>query len=153
MLLGSHNMARQLFTAGYEGTTIHAFITALQTNNVDCILDIRAIAFSRKPGFSKTALSRNLESANIRYIHLPDLGTPKHIREKLKSTADYADFFETMDVHLAGKQDAIESAYKHVNEYTCCLMCFEHLPEECHRNIVASKIKARDGNGLQIKHI
>ncbi|MCJ7729872.1 MAG: DUF488 domain-containing protein [Sedimentisphaerales bacterium] len=146
-------MARQLFTAGYEGTTIHTFITILQNNNVDCVLDVRAVPFSRKPGFSKAELSRNLESANIRYVHLPDLGTPKPIREKLKSTADYADFFETMDAHLAGKQDAIESAYRYVSEHTCCLMCFEHLAEQCHRNIVANKIKARDGNALQIKHI
>jgi uncharacterized protein (DUF488 family) len=153
MLLGSHNMARQLFTAGYEGTTIHSFIDALRTNNVECVIDVRASAFSRKPGFSKTALSRNLESANIRYVHLPDLGTPKPVREKLKSTGDYEDFFETMDAHLGKKQDVIEFAYKFVNENTCCLMCFEHLAEQCHRNIVANKIKIRDGNGLQIKHI
>jgi uncharacterized protein (DUF488 family) len=146
-------MARQLFTAGYEGTTIHTFITTLQTNNVDCVLDVRAVPFSRKPGFSKTALARNLENANIRYVHLPDLGTPKPIRDKLKSTADYADFFKTMGAHLEGKQDAIEFAYKYVNEHTCCLMCFERRATECHRNIVASKIKARDGNGLQVKHI
>ena len=153
MLLGSHNMARQLFTAGYEGTTIHTFITTLQTNNVDCVIDVRAIAFSRKPGFSKTALSRKLENANIRYVHIPDLGTPKPVREKLKSTADYSDFFKTMDAHLSGKQDAIEFAYNYINEHTCCLMCFERSATECHRNIVANKIKARDGNGLQIKHI
>jgi uncharacterized protein (DUF488 family) len=153
MLLGFHNMARQLFTVGYEGTTIHTFIATLQTNNVDCVLDIRAIAFSRKPGFSKTALLRNLESANIHYVHIPDLGTPKPIREKLKATSDYVDFFETMDTHLASKQDAIEFAYEYVNRHTCCLMCFEHLADECHRNIVASKIKARDGDGLQIRHI
>jgi uncharacterized protein (DUF488 family) len=146
-------MARQLFTAGYEGTTIHTFIATLQSNNVDCVLDVRAVPFSRKPGFSKTELSRNLESANIRYVHLPDLGTPKPIREKLKSTADYADFFKTMDAHLAGKPDAIKSAYEYVTRHTCCLMCFEHLAEECHRKIVAGKIKARDGNDLQIKHI
>jgi uncharacterized protein (DUF488 family) len=146
-------MARQLFTAGYEGTTINTFIAALQTNNVDCVLDVRAVAFSRKPGFSKTALSRNLESANIRYVHLPDLGTPKPVREKLKSTGDYDDFFETMDAHLECEPDAIEDAYKFVNENTCCIMCFEHLAEECHRKVVANKIKIRDGNGLQIKHI
>jgi uncharacterized protein (DUF488 family) len=152
MLLES-NMNKQLFTAGYEGTTIHTFITTLQTNNVDCVIDVRAIAFSRKPGFSKTALSRNLENANILYVHLPDLGTPKPIREKLKSTGNYDDFFETMDAHLAEKQEAIEFAYQYVNEKTCCLMCFEHLAEQCHRNVVAKKIKIRDGNGLQIKQI
>jgi uncharacterized protein (DUF488 family) len=146
-------MARQLFTAGYEGTTIHTFISILQTNNVDCVLDVRAIAFSRKPGFSKTALSRNLENANIRYVHFPDLGTPKPIREKLKSTGDYNEFFETMDTHLTEKEDAIEDAYKIVNENTCCLMCFEHLADQCHRILVAKKIKIKDGNGLQIKHL
>jgi len=146
-------MARQLFTTGYEGITIHTFIATLQTNNIDCVIDVRSVAFSRKPGFSKTTLSRNLESANIRYVHLPDLGTPKPIREKLKSTSDYSAFFETMDAHLTGKQDAIEFAYEYVNRHTCCLMCFEHLAEQCHRHIVATKIKIRDGNGLQIKHI
>jgi uncharacterized protein (DUF488 family) len=100
-------MARQLFTAGYEGTTIHTFITTLQTNNVDCVLDVRAIAFSRKPGFSKTALARNLENANIHYVHLPDLGTPKPVREKLKSTSDYKNFFETMDAHLADRKSVV----------------------------------------------
>jgi uncharacterized protein (DUF488 family) len=146
-------MARQLFTAGYEGTTIHTFVATLQANNVDCVLDVRAVPFSRKPGFSKTALSRNLESANIRYIHFPDLGTPKTLREKLKSTGEYEDFFETMDEYLADKTDAIDSAYEYVNQHTCCLMCFEHLADECHRYIVAKKIKIRDGNGLQVKHI
>jgi uncharacterized protein (DUF488 family) len=146
-------MARQLFTAGYEGTTIQTFIASLQAQNVDCVLDVRAVAFSRKPGFSKSALSRNLENANIHYVHLPDLGTPKPIREKLKSTADYVDFFDTMDAYLTDKQDAVESAYEYVNEHTCCLMCFEHRAEECHRKVVASKIKIRDGNGLQITHI
>jgi uncharacterized protein (DUF488 family) len=138
---------------GYERTTIHTFITNLRANNIDCVLDVRALAFSRKPGFSKTALSQSLESENIHYVHIPDLGTPKPIREKLKSTGDYSEFFKTMDIYLADKQDAIEFAYNYVNQHTCCLMCFEHLAQECHRNIVASKIKDRDGNGLQIEHI
>jgi uncharacterized protein (DUF488 family) len=138
---------------GYERTTIHTFIANLRANNIDCVLDVRALAFSRKPGFSKTALSQSLESENIRYVHIPDLGTPKPIREKLKSTGDYSEFFKTMDIYLTDKQDAIEFAYNYVNQHTCCLMCFEHLAQECHRNIVASKIKDRDGNGLQIEHI
>lgn len=146
-------MSRQLFTMGYEGSDIRTFIANLLTNGIDCILDVRALAFSRKPGFSKTALARNLESANIRYVHLPDLGTPKPVREKLKSTGDYSDFFETMDVYLAGKQNAIEFAYKYVNQHTCCLMCFERLAAQCHRKVVARKIKIRDGNGLQIKNL
>jgi len=146
-------MSRQLFTVGYEGTTVDIFVANLLTNNIDCILDVRALPFSRKPGFSKTLLARRLKRARIQYVHLADLGTPKPIRENLKSTRDYSAFFKTMERYLATKKDAIEVAHRHVINNTCCLMCFERLAAECHRKIVARKIKARDGNGLQIKHI
>ena len=146
-------MGRQLFTVGYEGTTIDTFIADLLANNIDCILDVRALAFSRKPGFSKTRLAQRLKRADIQYIHLAELGTPKDMREKLKSTYDYSSFFKKMATYLATKKDAIEVAYNHVTNSTCCLMCFERLAAQCHRKIVARKIKARDGNDLQIKHI
>ncbi len=146
-------MPRQLFTVGYEGTTLDTFIANLLTNNIDCILDVRALAFSRKPGFSKTQLARRLKREKIQYVHLADLGTPKRIRENLKSTRDYSTFFKTVEKYLANKKDAIEAVYSHVLNHTCCLMCFEHLAAECHRKIVARRIKVRDGNDLQIKHI
>jgi len=146
-------MARQLFTVGYEGSTIDTFIANLLSNNIDCLLDVRALAFSRKPGFSKTELARRLNRSEIQYVHLADLGSPKPLRENLKSTRDYSTFFKTMESYLTSKKGAIEAAYKCVINHTCCLMCFERLAAECHRKIVAAKIKARDGNGLQIKHI
>lgn len=138
---------------GYEGITIDTFITNLLDNNIDCLLDVRAIPFSRKPGFSKTQLAERLNSADIQYVHLAELGTPKDIRENLKSTHDYTAFFKKMDTYLDGKKDAIEMAYNHAMNSTCCLMCFERLATQCHRKIVAEKIKATNGDSLQITHI
>lgn len=146
-------MGRELFTMGYEGTTIDTFIGNLQAKRIDCILDIRALPLSRKPGFSKTKLAEKLYLAGIRYIHLAELGTPKNIREKLKSTRDYSTFFKKMEKYLAGQRKAIELAYNHVMNSRCCLMCFERLADYCHRKIVAEKIKATNGDGLQITHI
>jgi len=146
-------MPKHLFTVGYEGTTIDTFIANLLTNNVDCILDVRALPLSRKPGFSKSELARRLNCAKIQYIHLADLGSPKPIRQKLKSTHDYSTFFKKMDAYLANKKEAIETAYEYVMNNTCCLMCFERLPAKCHRKLVAKKIKTKEGNGLQIMHI
>ncbi len=146
-------MPTQLFTVGYEGTSIDAFISNLLTNNIDCILDVRALPLSRKSGFSKTELARRLNRAKIDYVHLADLGAPKPMRENLKSTRDYLTFFKSMERYLGNKEDAIEAAYSYVINHTCCLMCFERLAAECHRKIVARRIKAREGNGLQIKHI
>lgn len=146
-------MPTQLFTVGYEGTTIDSFIANLLTNNIDCILDVRALPLSRKPGFSKTELARRLNRFGIEYVHLQDLGSPKPIREKLKLTRDYSTFFKKMERHITSKKNAIEAAYHYVMTNTCCLMCFERLAAQCHRMIVAKKIKRRDGNGLQIRNI
>jgi len=146
-------MGRELFTVGYEGTTIDTFINNLHANRIDCILDIRALPLSRKPGFSKKRLAERLCLAGVQYVHLAELGTPKNIRDKLKSTRDYSTFFKNMKKYLAGQKEAIELAYNHVMNNRCCLMCFERLADYCHRKIVAEKIKATNGDGLQITHI
>ena len=146
-------MSRQLFTVGYEGRDINTFLHNLRSNGIDCVLDIRQHPLSRKPGFSKSQLARRLDRLRIQYVHLPDLGTPKPLREHLKSTGNYSIFFRKMDNHLANKKGALETAYSYVTNHTCCLMCFERLAAACHRKLVARRIEVRDGNGLQIKHL
>lgn len=146
-------MSKALYTIGYEGTHIESFIDYLHDNNIQCLIDVRALPLSRKSGFSKTKLSQRLHSAEIRYVHLGELGTPKDIREELKTTCDYSTFFKKMEKYLSDKQEAIEVAYDHAMKRTCCLMCFEKFASQCHRKLVAERIKATNGNGLQIKHI
>lgn len=146
-------MPKELFTVGYEGSDIDSFLDHLESNGIDCLLDIREIPLSRKKGFSKTKLSERLSQENIRYIHFKELGSPKPIREELKTNQDYSTFFKKMDKYLNNKKEAIEKAYDYVVNNTCCLLCFEHLAAMCHRKIVARKIKEHDGNGLQIINI
>jgi len=146
-------MARELFTIGYQGATIDTFIASLLANNINCVLDVRALPLSRKPGFSKAELARRLNLVEIQYVHFAELGTPESVRENLKITRDYSTFFGTMEAYLAKQKYPIEIAYSYVIKYKCCLMCFERLADECHRKIIAAKIKERDGNGLKIKNI
>src|SRR3954449_8040581 len=63
-------------TIGYEGTTMPAFLEALRKANVQLLVDIRAIASSRRPGFAKTALAANASTIGVDYLHLRALGTP-----------------------------------------------------------------------------
>ena len=146
-------MAKELFTIGYEGMNLDGFIGQLKKFAIDCLIDVREIPISRKRGFSKSELAQRLGQENIDYLHLKQLGSPKPIRQKLKINRDYSTFFKKMDIYLANKKEAIENAYSYVIDNTCCLMCFEHVAEQCHRKIVARKIRERDGNGLQIKNI
>ena len=146
-------MQQKLFTAGYEGKSVDVFIADLCSNGIDCIIDVRALPLSRKKGFSKTQLAKRLKAQNIRYIHLGSLGTPKEVRNNLKLTHDYESFFETMNNYLADKTEAIESAYNYVINNKCCLMCYERLIEQCHRKLVAEKIKNQNGDDIRIIHI
>lgn len=117
------------------------------------MVDVREIPLSRKRGFSKAVLAERLKKEDIAYLHFKELGSPKPVRDRLKSTKDYKTFFDKMDKYLSTKMQVIEEAYGHVTSQNCCLMCFERTADYCHRKIVAKKIKDRYGNGLQIRNI
>ena len=72
-------MARNetLFTIGYEQTPAKAVLDELENAGVKLLVDVRAVASSRRPGFSKNQLAAGLDERGIAYLHLSGLGTPK----------------------------------------------------------------------------
>ena len=67
----------KVFTIGYEGATQADVIARLKAAGVRTLVDVRAVAASRRAGFSKTILGESLKAAGIDYVHLRGLGTPK----------------------------------------------------------------------------
>ena len=49
--------AKKLFTIGYEQTPSKAVLDELQQAGVKLLVDVRAVASSRRPGFSKSQLA------------------------------------------------------------------------------------------------
>src|SRR5262249_33732829 len=86
-------MAKQhpIFTIGYEGASVGAFVAALREAGVTLVLDIRAAPVSRKKGFSKTPLAQQLSEEGMGYRHLRGLGTPKQGRGAARS-GDHGSF-------------------------------------------------------------
>ena len=79
-------MARKkLFTIGYEQTPAKAVLDELEQAGVKLLVDVRAVAASRRPGFSKNQLAAGLDERGISYLHLRGLGTPKDGREAARS--------------------------------------------------------------------
>ena len=54
-----------VFTVGYEGTDIDRFVRTLKAVGVEKLADVRAVAVSRKAGFSKTKLASRLAEEGI----------------------------------------------------------------------------------------
>lgn len=146
-------MSAALFTIGYEGLDLQVFLNRLEEHGIECLLDIREIPLSRKRGFSKSSLALALEGRGIQYVHIRELGSPRVLREELKSHGDYGRFFRRMERYLTTQDEGIERAYRYIGHTRCCLMCFEKLAATCHRKLVARKIRERDGNGLEVKHL
>jgi uncharacterized protein (DUF488 family) len=82
------DMARRtkhLFTIGYEQTPSKAVLDELENAGVKLLVDVRAVASSRRPGFSKNQLAAGLDERGISYLHLRGLGTPKSGRKAARS--------------------------------------------------------------------
>jgi uncharacterized protein (DUF488 family) len=139
-------MVPDLFTIGYERATLADLIARLRSAGVEIVVDVRAVAASRRPGFSKKTLAASLDEAGIAYIHLRALGTPKAGREAARAgrTAEmrriYADHLDEPDAQVA-LSDACEIA----TTQKAALLCFEADAARCHRAIVASLLQERTG--------
>jgi uncharacterized protein (DUF488 family) len=139
---------------GYEAKDINEFIQMLQSNNIKTVVDVREIAGSRKKDFSKNKLIEHLSSANISYIHIRELGSPRILRKKLKKDKDYGYFFKKYNGYLKSQINIVKKLYKDiVTKELSCFICFERDPFLCHRKAIAEKIKEIDANGLSVNHI
>ena len=142
-----------LFTIGYERATPPALLAALRAAGVRRVVDVRALANSRRPGFAKRALSAALEEAGIGYLHLRALGTPPEGREAVRAGRPEV-MRRIFARHLAGvKAQAALAAL--ADEARCngpiCLLCLEADPRNCHRSLVAEALA--EGGGAAITHL
>ncbi len=131
-------------TIGYEGTTVRAFLDALLGEGVQLLVDVRAVASSRRPGFAKTRLSANLAEARIDYLHMRALGTPSDGRAAARA-GRHAEMRAIFSRHLARPetQFELETLAELVRAgRMICLLCFEAEPAHCHRAMVATALQS-----------
>jgi uncharacterized protein (DUF488 family) len=138
--------AKTLFTIGYEQTPAKSVLDELQNAGVKLLVDVRAVASSRRPGFSKSQLAAGLDERGIAYVHLRGLGTPKEGREAARS-GHYDTLHKIYDAHLTTPQakeqlDELSALVKTAGPI--CLLCYERDHAHCHRQWIAEIIEERD---------
>lgn len=130
-----------LFTIGYEGASVDGLIAALKDAGVTLLVDTRERAQSRRKGFSKTALGQALAEGGIGYRHLRALGTPPAVRKDYKLTHDFASMRRGFLAHLATQGEALEELGRLVASGPVALLCYEANPAECHRSLIAGRLR------------
>jgi uncharacterized protein (DUF488 family) len=141
-----------VYTIGYEGRSIDGFINSLLSLGVYQVIDVRKNAFSRKFGFSKSALRTLCSRSRIQYVHYPQLGVPSALRARLVDQLAYRDLFDHYESQVVpGAKDVVYSAVNLVRTMPSTLLCFEADAQMCHRGRLAQTISAL--SRLPVKHL
>jgi uncharacterized protein (DUF488 family) len=143
-----------LYSLGHGTLQSDAFATTLRAAGVDCAVDIRRFAGSRRhPQFGIPEMPAWLGAANIAYRALPDLGgrrepLPDSPNTGLRNRAfrGYADWMTT---------PAFAAAFARLlalaNERPTAMFCAETLWWLCHRRLVADAAVLL--HGLTVVHL
>jgi uncharacterized protein (DUF488 family) len=134
-----------LFTIGYEQAKPAAVLGELKCAKVDLLIDTRAVAASRRPGFSKRQLAASLDEIGIPYLHLQKLGTPAEGRAAAKA-GDLDTLWRIYDKHIK-KPEAQETLGELItlikSGKRVALLCYCRDPNACHRSRIVANIKKR----------
>jgi uncharacterized protein (DUF488 family) len=139
--------AKKLFTIGYEQTPARAVLDELAQAGVKLLVDVRAVASSRRPGFSKNQLAAGRDERGIAYLHLRGLGTPKDGREAARS-GQFELLHKIYAKHLKttqAKEELDELSALVGKSGPVCILCYERDHQHCHRQWIAQIIEDRDG--------
>jgi uncharacterized protein (DUF488 family) len=136
----------KLATIGYESATQPDVIARLKAAGVEVLIDVRAVASSRRAGFSKTLLAASLNEAGIGYVHLRQLGTPKPGRDAARK-GRVAEMHEIFEAHMEepGAQLELAKAAEIVRAKKTALLCYEADHAVCHRAILAERLREELG--------
>src|ERR1700761_2388399 len=90
----------RIFTIGYEQTTQAQVIGALKAAGGKLVIDVRAVAASRRAGFSKGVLAASLKGEGLDSLPLRGLGPPKAGREAARAGRTQ-EMHQIYEAHLA----------------------------------------------------
>jgi uncharacterized protein (DUF488 family) len=136
---------RSLFTIGYEQAKPAAVLAELKRAKIELVVDTRAVAASRRPGFSKRQLAAALDEAGIGYLHLQKLGTPAEGRQAARA-GDLDKLWRIYDKHIkkAEAQEALDALVSLIKSgRRIALLCFCRDPNSCHRSRIVANVKKR----------
>ena len=141
----------EIYTLGHSNYPFDKFIEILKKHNINCIVDIRGIPYSKyNTQYNKEVLQSNLRKLGYTYIYMADEFGAKRRTRNSYNDEGYADFDKVIleDEFKRGIERLKVGCSKN---YKIVLLGAMQEPIRCHRAILLGKelIKA----GFDVKHI
>jgi uncharacterized protein (DUF488 family) len=148
------DVAGTIFTIGHSIRDTAELLELLRAHGVEQVVDVRTIPRSRhNPQFNADRLSRSLDRAGIRYVHLKTLGGLRHARPDSvnlgwhnASFRGYADYMQTETFAAGLRQLEVLAARR-----PTAIMCAEAVPWRCHRSLIADALTVAKWQVLHIQ--
>src|SRR5882757_6688768 len=144
----------RIWTIGHSTRAIDEFISLLEENEIELLVDVRAWPSSKRyPQFNKDTLAESLNAHGIRYEHFPELGGKRKSKPDSRNTAwrnasfrGYADYMQT-EQFQRGIERLLDVA---AEAGPTAIMCAEAVWWRCHRSLISDSLKTR---GMEVLHI
>lgn len=134
----------RIYSVGYEGFELEGLVQRLASSGVTTLVDVRLNASSRRPGFSKKALSAALEDAGISYVHEKELGNPADNRDSFR-VGDGSAGRERMRAILSnGAGVALDRVVELASDSRIAVLCVEREHTRCHRDVITEMARESD---------
>ncbi len=138
-------------TVGHSVYPVEEFISLLQRNDIDCIVDVRSSPYSQFASqYNREMLTVKLKEAGILYLYMGDSLGARYEDSALLFEDGKVDFEKVCQTEnfQAGIQRVVGGLKK---GYHISLMCSEKEPFDCHRFVLVSK--ALQDTGVEVRHI
>ena len=138
-------MPEMIYTLGHSNLDFMRFISLIQANNINHIIDIRSIPYSRRaPWSNKSRLPEMLRPFRIHYTYLGHkLGGKKKTIDQYSKQQGVT----PQEIYKEGIQRLLQLSIRD----KLALLCSEGKPENCHRqHIVAQSLIE---SGVKVIHI
>ena len=138
-------MPEKIFTLGHSNLDFMRFITLIQANHINHVIDIRSIPYSRRASWSnKSRLPDLLRPFRIRYTYLGHkLGGKKMSIEQHSKQQGVT----PQDIYEEGIQRLLQLSMRD----NLTLLCSEGDPENCHRQHIVAQTLIKVG--VNVIHI
>jgi uncharacterized protein (DUF488 family) len=145
-------VSRRIYSVGYEGLDVKGLVERLVSARVTLVVDVRLNAVSRRPGFSKKALSAELEAVGIRYRHDAALGNPLDNRDSFRKGDGKEGRRRMREMLENGSGPALKQLVDDARDNRVAVLCVERGPMQCHRQVITEMAQEVDStiNVLQI---
>ena len=138
-----------IYTIGHSNHLMPDFLSLLQKNSIDTLVDIRSSPYSKHvPHFNKKPLQESVENTALTYTFLGDKigGKPRSQEYYIDGEVNYNLLSKTLKFKEGIRQLILLSRDQQI-----VLMCSEEDPYHCHRHhLIAPQLLKK---GIKVIHI